>query len=234
MKSVLSTKKLTSSQRGLLINAGVSLVEYNAIQIEPLTFKTPLNIENAIFTSQNGVHSFVSNVRSGIENTLGLNSVANCYCVGQKTKALLEKNGAKVVKMTEYASELAPYLVENHKNEHFYFFCGNIRSDVIPSVLSKNNVSFEEINVYKTTLSPKKFERQFDAILFFSPSGVRSFFEANLRGMSEKRAILVGFPKVVCIGTTTASEAKKYTDNVVISNSTTVESVIAKAVKVLT
>ncbi len=77
--------------------------------------------------------------------------------------------------------------------------------------------------MYKTTLNPKKFDRQFDAVLFFSPSGVQSFFSEN--------NIAIG--KAICIGKTTASEAKKYTDNVVIANATTVESVIAKVVKIL-
>lgn len=224
MKSVLSTKKLSLSQRSLLINAGISLVDYNAIKIHFLPFKTPSKIENAIFTSQNGVNSFFGN---------GLSTkMENCFCVGEKTKALLESKGQNVVKMTEYASELAPFLVENHKNEHFYFFCGNIRSNVIPSTLKKNSVSFEEIEVYKTTLNPKKIERQFDAVLFFSPSGVRSYCEANLQGFAA--GLILGLPPMICIGTTTASEAKVYSDNVVIANSTTVESVIAKAVKVLT
>ncbi len=88
----------------------------------------------------------------------------------------METNGDKVIKMTEYASELADYLVKNHKNDSFHFFCGNIRSDEIPSKLKENNIPFEEIEVYKTTLNPKKFESQFDAVLFFSPSGVRVFF----------------------------------------------------------
>jgi uroporphyrinogen-III synthase len=140
----------------------------------------------------------------------------------------LEENGQKVIKMTEYASEMASYLVKNHKKERFHFFCGNIRSDEIPSRLKKNGIALQEIEVYKTTLNPKKFERQFDAILFFSPSGVRSFFTDNspLEGG-------VGGCLAVCIGTTTASEAKKYTENVAIANTTTVESVIAKTVKIL-
>ncbi|WP_313114825.1 uroporphyrinogen-III synthase [Aequorivita sediminis] len=212
MKSVLSTKKLSFSQRELLLNAGVSLVEYNAIKIGFIEFIAPSKIENAIITSQNSVSAIQkANIK-----------IRNCYCVGEKTKALLEKNGQKVIKMTEYASELAPYLVENHKNDHFYFFCGNIRSDVIPSALNENNVSFEEIKVYNTSLQLKKIERQFDAIMFFSPSGVRSYYKEN---KSEALA--------VCIGTTTASEAKNYTDKVVVSNATVVESVIAKTVKML-
>lgn len=232
MKSVLSTKKLSPSQRELLINAGISLVHYDAIKIEFLSFRAPSNIKNAIFTSQNGVNSFFKNLRTSISNSKDEFIIDNCFCVGEKTKALLEKNGQNVFKMTEYASELAPYLVKNHKNAYFHFFCGNIRSDVIPSTLKENHVAFEEIEVYNTTLNPKKFERHFDAILFFSPSGVRSFVEGNTNINGENSAF-AEMTKAVCIGTTTASEAKKYTENLVISNSTTVESVIAKAVKTL-
>jgi uroporphyrinogen-III synthase len=162
-------------------------------------------------------------VRSNNATSPVVNSIENCFCVGERTKALLEENGLKVIKMTEYASELAEYLVKNYKNDAFHFFCGNIRSEEIPSKLKANNISFKEIEVYKTSLNPKRIEREFDAILFFSPSGVRSFTSENKIKNSA----------AICIGTTTAAEAKKHTENVVISNTTTVESVIAKAVKIL-
>ena len=55
MKSVLSTKKLTSFQKDLLRHAAVSLVDYNAIKIDFVPFEIPQNIQNAIFTSQNAV-----------------------------------------------------------------------------------------------------------------------------------------------------------------------------------
>lgn len=215
MRTVLSTKNLKLNQKSLLLNAGISLVEYNAIHIEFVPFKVTSPIENAIFSSQNAVLS--------IQNSEFL--IQNSYCVGEKTKALLEKNGFKVIKMTEYASQLATYLVENHKNDSFQFFCGNIRSDEIPLKLKENNITFEEIEVYKTALTPKRFKRQFDAILFFSPSGVRSYCD-ECDPINNETVF-------VCIGTTTASEAKKYSENVIIANATTVESVIAKAVKIL-
>ena len=202
-------------------------MEFDAIKIEFTSFDVPSNIHNAIFTSQNGVNSF-------FEKKQPIYKIINCFCVGEKTKALLEEYGQKVIKMTEYASELSNYLVKNHKNDSFHFFSGNIRSEEIPSKLKENNIKFEEIVVYNTALNPKKFEREFDAILFFSPSGVRSYFELN-NPINPSRVLNPGRvkPVAVCIGTTTASEAKKYTDNVIISNSTTVESVIAKAVKIL-
>jgi uroporphyrinogen-III synthase len=57
----------------------------------------------------------------------------------------------------------------------------------------------------------------------FSPSGVQSYFGAN---KPQKETI-------VCIGNTTATAAKLYTDQIAIANTTSIESVIAKTVKVL-
>lgn len=211
--TILSTKKLKLNQKELLLNAGVSFVEYNAIGIEYLNFKAPSTIENAIFTSQNGVRS-IQHSRLKIKH---------CFCVGQKTKALLEELGYTIITMSEYGADLAAYLIKNHNKASFYQFCGTIRREEIPSELKKANIPLSEITTYHTVLKPKKFERIFDAVLFFSPSGVESFLVENKNPES----------LAVCIGTTTASEAKKHFKNVVIANATSVESVIAKAIKTI-
>ena len=58
MKSILSTKKLSTSQKQLFLNSGLSLVEYDAINTETTNFKLPSeNIKNAIFTSKNSVNA---------------------------------------------------------------------------------------------------------------------------------------------------------------------------------
>lgn len=221
MKAILSTKRLKLNQKGLLLNAGFSYVEFSAIKIIPIPVEVPNIVENAIFTSQNAVSNVVN---SAIE-------IKNCFCVGEKTKALLEKNGIKVQKSAEYGSELAEYIVENHKNESFYFFCGNIRKDDIPTTLKNSEIELKEIVVYKTELNLQKFDRKFDGILFFSPSAVQSFMKGNRIENNEIPSIQ-NVP-LFCIGKTTMEEAKKYSDNVIMSNSTTVESVIAKAAKYL-
>lgn len=208
---VLSTKKLSLSQRQLLLHAGLGFVEYNAITVKPFPFELPENITNGIFTSQNGVHALQDQKHK----------IQNSFCVGEKTKSLLIENGQNVIKMSQNASELADFLIKKYKNEHFFYFCGNRRRDELPNILSENGVSFSEVIVYQTELSIKQFDRAFDGILFFSPSGVESFASKNEMGES------VAF----CIGETTASEARKYTDNVIVANATSVESVIAKAAK---
>lgn len=213
MVSILSTKKLKPTQRDLLLDTGFSVVDYDAIEIEFLDFKMPSEIKNAIFTSKNGVSSILNSKFK----------IQNCFCVGQKTKALLEENGLNVTKTTDYGQDLADFITKNHKNDSFHFFCGSIRSDEIPKALNIAKIEIIEVKTYKTTLIPKKFDQKWGGILFFSPSGVASFVADNKINDS------IAF----CIGKTTAAEAQKHTSNVVIANTTLVESVIAKAVKTL-
>ncbi|MAW96082.1 MAG: uroporphyrinogen-III synthase [Leeuwenhoekiella sp.] len=228
---VLSTKKLTPSQKNLILGAGFSMVEYVAIKIDFLDFNLPQQLENLIFTSQNAVKAFlkklvernVSNANVNQPPLLEERAGVRCFCVGSKTEALLLKNGLKVVKTGQNASELADFITKNYKNEHFCFFCGNKRRDELPQILNENRLRFQEIEVYKTSLNNKKFEQKFDAVLFFSPSGVQSFAQQN----SLENTL------AVCIGNTTAAEVQNYTDQFTVANATTIESVIARAVKAL-
>ncbi len=216
MKSILSTKKLSVTQRELLLNSGLSLVEYDAINIEFIDFEAPAEIENAIFTSRNAVNSFF---KDGVHS----NTIKNSFCVGKKTEAILLKNGQNVVKTAQNASELALFITKRHKNDAFLYFSGSRRREVLPETLKKAKIDVFETKTYKTELKTMKFDQKWDGILFFSPSGIESFVLENNMANST----------VFCIGETTAAEAKKYTSNVIVANSTTVESVIAKAVKAL-
>lgn len=219
VKTILSTKKLLPNQRELLLNAGVSFVEYNAISIYPVDFEIPDNTENIIITSQNGAKAFINKAK---ELSL-LEEKANikCFCVGEKTTALLEKNDFEVLKTAPNGEELAHFIVKNHKNKHFSYFCGEQRRDELPTILKKETILCNEIVTYQTHINEQSFDQKFDGILFYSPSGVTAFTKANT------------ISQAFCIGETTASEAKKHTRNVIISNATTIESTIAKAVNTL-
>jgi uroporphyrinogen-III synthase len=213
MPTVLSTKKLSENQRSLLLQAGIGLVEYDAIGIELVDFEAKGIIINAIVTSQNTINGLVD---KRVE-------IKNCFCVGVKTKAMLEANGYHVKVMADYGKELAEIIVKEFSDESFTFFCGNLRRDEMPELLKENNVSFTEIEVYKTVLKPKKFQRTFDGVLFFSPSAVESFTKEN--SLKSTTAF--------CIGTTTAAKAEKYTDKIIIATKPTIENVIVQVVKKL-
>ncbi|WP_203294935.1 uroporphyrinogen-III synthase [Luteirhabdus pelagi] len=222
MKSVLSTKKLTIAQKELLLNSGLTLVEYDAIGIELTDFEMPSNVTNAIFSSQNAVRAFLRHPKRLI-------SELTLFCVGPKTAATLEDNGYSVSKIAENSSNLADFIIKNHKNDAFHYFCGNKRRDELPSALKNENIRFKEIETYKTVIQNRRFTRTFDAILFYSPSGVESYVSANLDPPGVENP--AGLPTAICIGPTTASAAENYFGNVITANSTSVESVIAKAAK---
>jgi uroporphyrinogen-III synthase len=212
---ILSTKKLKLNQRDLLLGAGISLVDYDAITITFLDFETPSAIENAIFTSQNGVLSFLNKRQP-------LATVKNCFCVGDKTKALLEENGLKVQEVAQNSKELSEIIVTNYKNSSFLYLCGTMRREELPEVLKKEKIIIFQVKTYQTELKPKKFNQKWDGILFFSPSGVASYLSENKNSQDTI---------AYCIGNTTATSAQEHFENVVVANVNSIESVIAKVVK---
>ncbi len=213
--TVLSTKILSPSQKELFLHSGLGLVEYNALDIEFLDVPIPNDFQNYIFTSKNAVKAFLKHFKK-----LDM-SECNAFCVGEKTKAVLEENGLKIIATTENALDLGDFIIKKHQNEKFLFLCGNLRREELPSILSKNNVRYTEVKYYKTHLIPRKFDRVFDGLLFFSPSGIKSYVQEN--SISKSLAF--------CIGNTTATEAKKYTDQIIIANKPTIENVLVQAIK---
>lgn len=207
MISVLSTKVLNPTMRSVLKNKEVQLTEYDAIETFEVAFEVPPGYDNYIFTSKNSVRAFL---KKDI-------SFENCFCVGEKTKALLEKSGQKVVKKAANAQELADFIVKNHKNESFLFFCGNLRRDELTAELGRAKVKMEEVQVYKTELTPKAFQQSFDAILFYSPSGVESYLRENT--LKDSVAL--------CIGKTTARALSGYAQKTVVASEQTVEALLA-------
>jgi len=214
MPSVLSTKLLSPSQKNLLLNAYLSLTEYNAIQTKALKIPASISEEkyqNVIVTSQTTVE-IIKDFK-----------IETCFCVGEKTALKLKSLGFKVEVIAESGIELGKKINQDYSELSFTFFGSKKRRPELSSALKKANVSLAEVFVYDTIKIPKTFQRDFDAVLCFSPSGVDSFFEGN----RDTRA------KIICIGSTTAQQAKLYSESVFVSTKTSVESVIVKTVKLL-
>lgn len=214
MKTLLSTKILSPAQKKIIPETGFTFREYDAITVDFIPFSSPATIKNAIFTSKNAVKAVFEKHPETI-------AIEHIFCVGEKTKAFLLKKGQKVTKSAKYASKLADFIQKIPKNDAFYFFCGDRRREELPSVLKNKKIPLFEVKTYKISLNLIKFTQKFDGILFFSPSGVASFTSQN-----ELRNSIA-----YCIGDTTASEAKKYTEKVVLAEETSIESVIKEATR---
>ena len=211
--SILSTKTLSAEQRQVFLDSNFDLLEQDFIEVKNNIFELNSINTNLIFSSQNAVLSLME--QSGWE----ILKSKPVFCVGIKTKNLLELNGFKVDVYMDYASELAEIITLIYNKESYTFLSGNLRRETLPSALKNAGITFNEIEVYQTSLAPFKIsaEEKFDGILFFSPSAVESYLTNN------KIKNEVCF----CIGTTTASalETKKI-KQIIIPEIPTIEDVI--------
>lgn len=159
----------------------------------------PFDLESnsLIFTSVNGVKSFSEN---GFE--IQKNKI---YCVGKTTEKSLTEKGFQVFRTEKNAQDLSDFLAENAAGEKFLHFAGNISLNTFQTKFSPDDIDYEKVILYTTHLLYPEFSGKYDAIVFFSPSGVRSFAKFNsLDGV-----------QLFSIGETTEKELKKFTENTI-------------------
>jgi uroporphyrinogen-III synthase len=200
---LLSTKILSQDFRERLLMNQFSLVEQPFIKVSYIENpKIDSLFDGLIFTSQNAVKAILSS-----PETLKMMEEKNTYCVGKKSAGLLAENGLKVVKIAQNSSELAQFLVKNYKNESFSYFCGKLRTPHLEEILPAHGMHIQPIEVYETHLIDRIVKCHFDGILFFSPSGVRSYAKSN--GFENTHSF--------CLGSSTAKEVALYTSNYTIA-----------------
>jgi len=210
--NIFSTKNLSIGQKSALNpNIGVDMSDFITIRfnrIKRSAISGPK--KHVVFTSQNAVASLTDNYSaSELE-------FEHIYCVGRRTKRLIERKISKVTQVENSADKLADYLLGQVKNEEVTFFCGDLRRDELPDKLQQNGIKINEVIAYQTLLTPNKLDKKYKGILFFSPSGIESYLTAN------KVDTEVAF----CIGNTTAEMARKHFQTVIEAKLPSVESVL--------
>lgn len=208
---VFSTKKLTDAQLQSFATSirvdSEDFIKISPNRVSPLVLKT--KAKNAIFTSKNAVEGLLTNVSSEELD------FENIYCVGRKTRRLIQKKIGKVTHFENTAADLANYLVEYIEGTEVTHFCGNLSLDEIPKTLEASNITVNSIETYKTKLSGQEIDDTVEGVCFFSPSGIESYLHNNTPN------------KVAyCIGETTAKEARKHFNKVEVAKIPDVESVI--------
>ena len=102
------------------------------------------------------------------------------YCVGRRTKRLIEQKIGPVKHTEKNANALANYLVELY---------GRFRSEptfvatfgwmTCRLVLKENNINVREIEAYSTKLEAPKLADSIEGVMFYSPSTIQSFLQKN-------------------------------------------------------
>lgn len=209
--AVYSTKSLSESQTKLfhegITSESSDFIKIRFNRIAPKVIKN--EIENVIITSKNGVEAILN---SFTKDEL---KFKNIFCVGRRTKKLIEQKIGTVKHTERNAAKLADYLSKEIKGQEATYFCSDLRLDTLPKVLTENGVLVNEVEAYKTMYSPADVDEKVDGVLFYSPSTVESYVQKNTKNK-------VAF----CIGPSTAREAEKHFEKVEISKVPTVESVI--------
>ncbi len=214
---VLSTKKLEPSLIEQAKEHDIEIVEQEFISVNPVrnqeTFERIQSFINEkklniALTSANAV-----DVLNSYMHVSGAYYIVdwNIFCLSGKTKEavlnalLLKKN---IIGEAVNASELANKIIKQGVKE-IIFFCSNKRRDELPTALKNANIKVHEVVLYETAETPMVMDNDFDAVLFFSPSGVQSFFSSN-----ELHQDTVCF----AIGRTTATSIATFTKNKIIKS----------------
>ena len=102
------------------------------------------------------------------------------YCVGSVTKKQVVSffGESAILNYAGNAEDLSEKIIQGCVKQAV-FFCGDQRRDVLPDKLKEHGIVLQELTVYQTLPTPVRVMENFDAILFFSPTAVASFFSMN-------------------------------------------------------
>jgi uroporphyrinogen-III synthase len=223
--TILSTRPLhetlieEAAQQGIRIDVQ-PFIETEAI----LTVEVQQEIEQAllqsatiVFTSINAVEAVAEYMNEDMPDWI-------IYCIGQTTQQPVKKyfGEACIAGTADNAAALAELIAEDGYTDEVIFFCGDQRRDELPAILNRHGIEVTEIMVYHTVATPRTIDKQYNGILFFSPSAVDSFFSKNK----------VSHPTMLfAIGHTTAAAIKKHTAaSVIISDKPGKENVVEKVI----
>lgn len=188
----------------------ISEAKQNEIIIEELSFIETQPVQNVqlfekiielskqkltvAFTSMNAVEAVLAHINSEVDWSI--------YCLGNTTKKLIEErlSGEMIAGTAENARLLAERMIDDGVKS-VVFFCGNIRRNELPNKFRSEKVKIEEVIVYQTTEIAETLTKQYEGILFFSPSAVRSFFKTNKPSRETQ---------LFAIGKTTAETIRQY------------------------
>ena len=158
-----------------------------------------------IFTSRQAVDHFfriAKDVRIEIPDTM------KYFCISESTAFYLQKyiqyRKRKIFHGKQNFSDLME-IIKKHKGEKFLLPCSEIHKLDIPKMLESSGIDYTKAIIYKTlasNLSDVKIN-DYDMLVFFSPSGVKSLFK-NFPEYKQNDTLIAAF------GPTTSKAIKEF------------------------
>lgn len=224
--SILSTMPLPAEWLHTATEHDIQVDCMSFIEVVPVTNDANLNEQVSAIRQQNAVVVFTS--ASAVEAVCRQNNFSapdwKIYCIEKATLKAVNKYfpASQVAGTGMNAEELAGKIMADNEVKEVVFFCGDKRMDTLPTTLLNKGIITREITVYKTEERPQFIEKEYNGYLFYSPSGVSSFFTMN---EVPETAVLFA------IGHTTAHALKlECANNIVVSEQPSKEILLQTAV----
>lgn len=205
--NILSTKSIPHELIDYVITLGHHIVCQEFIDIQSLDFELTENQKQAdliIFTSANAVKTFL--MKNNVHEIIKNKKIAS---LAGKTKIELEKTSIEIHLFANHAQELGDLIIANKHPQNTLTVLhptSNLSLDTLEDMLHGAKIRYEKIYTYETALKPKCIPpEKYDTVMFFSPSGIKSFLMENK---------LLDSKTYCCIGETTSEYLKKNAEGI--------------------
>jgi uroporphyrinogen-III synthase len=138
-----------------------------------------LDYTAVIFTSRNAVDHYF---RMCKEMRVEVPETMKYFSISESTAYYLQKyvqfRKRKIFHSKENYANLIE-LIKKHKTEKFLLPCSDIHKQEIPKMLEENKIQYQKAIIYRTLASDlSDIEiKNYDLLVFFSPSGIKSLFK---------------------------------------------------------
>ncbi|HBP44820.1 MAG TPA: hypothetical protein DD635_02890 [Flavobacteriales bacterium] len=182
--SAVSTKVLSAASLRKLEDAGLDCLSHDFVLP---TYRKDCNSvmhDTVLVSSQNALHGCNWEGR-------------RVLCVGEATAEELRQRGAKVHSVHTNAASLTREALS--LDVPCTFLCGSTRMPTIENGFTEAGGVLQVVEVYDIIPNGIRVNPEVEAVLFFSPTGVKSFHALNSC-----------HPRAFCIGPTTAEAARTF------------------------
>ena len=210
--SIFIGRELSDETKNWLRKNNVSFINKPLIKIEFLSpdfvFFDPIKQteKNWAITSNQAAKWFK---KHGTE--IGLEITDSIFCISQKqAEKLSELSNDIFISRHRNANSLAELVNDKCVGKTVVYLKGDKSLNTLQSEIDIENIELLETEVYRNLPVIQKLDTDFDAYLFFSPSGIDSFIEAG-NHISESAQIFT-------IGHATGNRAKQQFSNQIIES----------------
>ena len=202
---ILSTKMISDSLISVAGLYDICIEQAAFIETEKITTPALEKRINELYLQHVAVIFTSVNAVKAVNRLLPTKPSWKIFCIAPTTKKSVADvfGNEPIIGTAENATHLADKIIADPSIKKLIFFCGDQRRNILHEKLKEKGIALEELVVYKTVERPQIISKYYDAILFFSPSAVKSFFSVN--SIPDKT-------QVFAIGSTTANEVTLFSN----------------------